>query len=214
MQQITFCDQTLFLHPFRAIYWQEQNSLLLADLHLGKAAHFRKAGLAVPVRAGDTNWDRLMALLFDLKPARVLFLGDLFHSEYNPAWEDLTQLIQQFQPISFELIPGNHDVLEESIYKESGLVLHATTLSMGPFFLTHHPQSDTPIGLYNIAGHIHPSVRLQGAGRQSLRLPCFYFGVNGGLLPAFGAFTGTADIPVTAEDRVFVIAEGQVLEVE
>ena len=213
MHQINFCDQTLSLHPFRAIYWQEQDSLLLADLHLGKAAHFRKAGLAVPVQAGDTNWDRLMALLFDLKPARVLFLGDLFHSDYNPAWEDLAQLIQQFQPISFELIPGNHDILDESIYEEAGLVLHPVTLPLGPFFLTHHPQADTPTGLYNIAGHIHPSVRLQGAGRQSLRLPCFYFGIKGGLLPAFGAFTGTADIPVTAGDRVFVIAEGQVLEV-
>lgn len=213
MHQFTFCDQTLQLHPFRAIYWEEQNSLLLADLHLGKAAHFRKAGLAVPAQAGDTNWDRLISLLFDLKPARVLFLGDLFHSDYNPAWEDLTQLIQQFQPISFELIPGNHDILAEPMYQEAGLILHPVTVTLGPFYLTHHPQAETPAGLYNLAGHIHPSVRLQGAARQSLRLPCFYFGARGGLLPAFGAFTGTADIPVQLGDRVFVIAEGQVLEV-
>ena len=187
--------------------------LLLADLHLGKAAHFRKGGLAVPATAGDNNWDRLQSLLFDLQPARVLFLGDLFHSDYNPVWEELGALVEQFKPISFELIPGNHDILDDPYYQAAGLLLHPLFLEIPPFYLTHHPQKEIPAGLYNLCGHIHPSVKLRGLARQSLRLPCFYFGQDQGILPAFGAFTGMANIAVREGDRVFVIARDEVVEV-
>lgn len=213
MQRIELCQQTLHLHSFHAIFWEEQQILLLADLHLGKAAHFRKGGLPVPATAGDSNWDRLQSLLFDIQPARVLFLGDLFHSDYNPVWEDLGQLIQQFEDISFELIPGNHDILEDPYYQAAGLTLHPLILEIPPFYLTHHPQAEIPKDFYNLCGHIHPSVRLRGAARQSLRLPCFYFGKNQGILPAFGAFTGMANIAVREGDRVFVIASNEVMEV-
>ena len=67
--------ENLQLHPFRAIYWQREKMLLLSDLHLGKATHFRKAGIAVPKTLGDVNWDKLAGLLLDFQPKRVLFLG-------------------------------------------------------------------------------------------------------------------------------------------
>ncbi len=213
MHRIELCQQTFYLHPFHAIYWEEQQMLLLADLHLGKAAHFRKGGFPVPATAGDDNWDRLQALLFDIKPTRVLFLGDLFHSEYNPVWEELGDLIQQFKEVSFELIPGNHDILEDPYYQSAGLHLHTLTLEIPPFYFTHHPQDQIPEDVYNLCGHIHPSVKLRGLARQSLRLPCFYFGEQQGILPAFGAFTGMANIDVRAGDRVFVIASNEVVEV-
>ena len=70
-----------------------------------------------------------------------------------------------------------------------------------------------PAEKYNLAGHIHPCVRLRGAGRQRLRLPCFYFGDRQGILPAFGTFTGLGDVEVQNGDRVFVIADDRVVEV-
>ncbi|MGB3619143.1 MAG: phosphoesterase, partial [Catalinimonas sp.] len=65
---------------------------------------------------------------------------------------------------------------------------------------------------YALAGHLHPAVRLNGGG-ASLRLPCYWFGAQQGLLPAFGAFTGTATVRPRAGDGVFVIAEEQVMQV-
>ncbi|MFZ2898549.1 MAG: ligase-associated DNA damage response endonuclease PdeM [Saprospiraceae bacterium] len=210
-----FCisGATLHLHPFRAAFWEEERTLLLADLHLGKAAHFRREGIPAPVLAEDGNFDRLMALLLELRPERVIILGDLFHSHYNPVWEEVGALLRQFEHLRFELVAGNHDLLSEYQYQKTRLEVHAETLNLGPFIFSHHPLEEIPEGLYNLAGHIHPSVRLRGAGMQRERLPCFYFGERQGLLPAFGAFTGTHPIKPSRGDRVFVLTGEGVMEV-
>jgi len=77
--------------------------------------------------------------------------------------------------------------------------------------LTHHPQQRIPEGYYNLAGHVHPAVRLRGFGRQRLRLPCFYFGAQCGILPAFGAFTGLGDLRICEGDRVYVVTAEEVI---
>lgn len=207
-----FLGQTLQLHPLKALYWVEAKTLLMADLHLGKSTHFRKNGIPVPAGVMDATIDQLMSVLLDFKPERVLFLGDLFHSVYNREWEAMAELIGQFKDISFFLVPGNHDILDPMVYQETGLMVTEPKLVEGPWLFTHHPQEELNPEWYNLAGHIHPGVRLSGGGKQTLRLPCFYFGKNQGILPAFGSFTGTAIIPVKKGDRVFVIAEGQVIK--
>ncbi|MEN0049174.1 MAG: ligase-associated DNA damage response endonuclease PdeM [Bacteroidota bacterium] len=207
-----FHQQHFHLHAYKAIYWQEQKALLIADLHLGKVKHFRKSGFAVPSSASNENWDKLIALLLEFKPKQVLFLGDLFHSEYNDIWEELGKLIRQFSAIKFILVKGNHDILSEENYEVVDLEV-CEELLLPPFLLTHHPQEANDLPHYNLAGHIHPSVRLKGDGKQYLRLPCFYFGLRQGILPAFGSFTGTATIQPKKQDRVFVIVEEEVIEV-
>ena len=205
--------QTFHLHPFKTVFWEEASSLLIADLHLGKAEHFRKRGIPVPVAVSDANWDRLISLLLEFKPEKVLFLGDLFHSEYNRVCDELEAMIRQFDDISFELVVGNHDILDQRFYQDNGLTLHDPTLEMGPFLFSHFPLEEFDRKKYNIAGHVHPSVRLRGRSRQSLRLPCFWFGREQALLPAFGLFTGTATISPQTGDRVFVVLEEDVIEV-
>jgi DNA ligase-associated metallophosphoesterase len=213
--RLLICGQHLLLHAFRAVYWEEEDCLLIADLHLGKAAHFRRAGIAVPAAVGDANLDKLISLLLDFEPARVLFLGDLFHSEYNNQWMIFCELLEQFYGISFELVRGNHDVLDVSFYERAGLTVHEGTLAVEPFLLSHHPLEEAnEEGLYNLAGHLHPAISLRGAGRQRLRLPCFFFGKHQGLLPAFGEFTGLANVPVGPDDRVFAIAEDSILAIK
>jgi hypothetical protein len=81
----------------------------------------------------------------------------------------------------------------------------------GPFILNHEPGASR--GGYALAGHIHPAVRLSASGESSLRLPCFWFGARYGVLPAFGAFTGSAEVLPRKGDQVFVIAEHEVMKV-
>ena len=57
-----------------------------------------------------------------------------------------------------------------------------------------------------------PGVPLHGPGRQRERLPCFWLSGGGAVLPAFGDFTGLADVSPTEGDRVFVIAGTEVVE--
>ena len=124
-------------------------------------------------------------------------------------------MIKQFHDIAFELVLGNHDILPVQFYSENQLIVHNPTLEIGPFLFSHHPLEDwqIPENLYNIAGHIHPSVRLRGIARQRLRFPCFYFGKRQSIFPAFGLFTGTANIFPEKGDQVFVIVENSVMKV-
>lgn len=200
------------LLPQKALHFMDEKILLLSDLHVGKVNHFRRAGLPVPVKVNDRNTETLIDLFGSIRPERVIFLGDLFHSHYNDEWEVIGQVMRHFRSISYELVQGNHDIMSQHQYERHGLKV-AEQLNIGPIVLTHEPLQDVEEGMFNLAGHIHPGVRLYGRGRQALTLPCFYFGKQLGLMPAFGAFTGLATIKVKKEDQVFVVVEGKILKV-
>lgn len=212
VKEVEIFNETLELWPQKAVRWKKKNVLFIADLHLGKINHFRRSGIAVPSKANDRNLELLIDLLNFTKPERVICLGDLFHSHYNPEWEVFGELVKHYNNVSFELVLGNHDIMSKIQYQRKGISLH-DTLRLGPFIFTHHPLTDVEMQCYNIAGHIHPGVNLQGKGKQSLTLPCFYFGACAGLLPAFGMFTGLARIRPKKEDKVFVIVEEKIVEV-
>ena len=201
--------EQLQLHPYRGIYWPREDMLLVSDLHLGKVHHFRKSGIFVPSHAAMDNYERLSSLLLRFKPGRLMILGDLFHSGYNHDWKTFSELRQTFAHVSFDLVIGNHDILEKPLFEDNDVGLH-DTLHMDPFTLSHFPIESEH---YNLAGHLHPGVRLVGESKQSLRLPCFYFGAEQGILPAFGTFTGTSLIRPTRDDQVFVISEDQIAKV-
>ncbi len=209
-EHVEILGQDFILIPEKAIYWKQQDALLIADLHFGKITHFRKAGIAVPDGAAFKNFKRLQTLLNNYPCHKVIFLGDLFHSELNSEWLAFKGLIQNNPTISFHLITGNHDILHNSSYYNTGIVVHHEVMELHPIILSHEPLADTE--LYNLAGHIHPGVRILGGARQSLRLPCFYFGRKGGILPAFGEFTGLYIVHPKKDDKVFVIAGDKVLD--
>src|SRR5690606_31717248 len=100
-----------------------------------------------------------VSLINRTKPGRVIFLGDLFHSHYNYSWDEFGALTSHFSDISFELVTGNHDILSEGQYTRKNIRVYEK-LKEGPFVLTHEPLPDD--AGYNLAGHIHPGVRLKG----------------------------------------------------
>jgi len=216
MQQFYLRGQSMKLHPFKGMYWSEQETLMVADLHLGKATHFRKAGIPVPKEVRQSNFDKFTALLLDLNPKRVLILGDLFHSECNTAWEDFVFITKQFEETTFELVVGNHDIMDDTQYKYAKLKIHPEPYDIAPFILTHHPMEleDIKEGEYNLCGHIHPAVYLRGVAKQGMKLPCFHFNEKQGILPAFGEFTGTAIMRTKRKDQVFVVSTDRVIEMQ
>ena len=113
-----------------------------------------------------------------------------------------------YDRIEFILVKGNHDILVPELYNASTLLV-VDTYRIGPFILSHKEEKDSI--LYNISGHVHPSVRLKGKAKQGLRLPCFYFGEFAGLLPAYGNFTGTYPIRPKVGDRIYGILENSVI---
>jgi len=209
--EIELMSETAWLLPEKALWLKSRKTLLMADLHFGKINHFRKSGIPVPARANDKNTETLISVLQMTKPDRVIFLGDLFHSHYNEEWGVLGQIRKHFVQCSFELVLGNHDILSEVQYERHSMKCYVNELREGNLILTHEPMTAIPSGLYNLSGHLHPGVQLRGTGKQSVTLPCFYFGKHQGILPAFGSFTGIARIVPKKEDRVFVIAEDKII---
>ena len=193
--------ETLHLLPEKAVYWEEQNMLIVADLHLGKAGHFRKAGIPVPAAVHWHDLKVLTALLSNYQPQKVLLLGDLFHSALNNEWWDFENLLESFPKLQFILVKGNHDILPEAAYRLSNLEIHAEDMTLGPFVFSHIPPEEEMLQQgYYISGHLHPGVRIIGE-----KLPCFYFSQKGAVLPAFGRFTGFINMKIKKKDRVFAI---------
>jgi uncharacterized protein len=206
-----FLNQNLFLHPYGGLYWEEKRALLVADLHLGKAAHFRKAGIPVPVNVHEGDLDRLQALLENYRPSRCIVLGDLFHSEMNSEWHMFVRIVRSAPKTAFELVPGNHDIFAQSEY--AILRLHEKQHLEDPFLLSHEPvaEADEAPG-YNVCGHLHPAISLPIGPRMSRRADCFWFGRRHGILPAFGGFTGrgTLSFQAATDASVFIIADQEV----
>lgn len=206
--KITVAGEELVLHHYKAAYWPREKTLLVADIHLGKIDHFRKAGLFVPAVAAMDNYERLSTLLLEFDAQRLIIVGDLFHSDFNDDWKNFAAFRSTFQSKRMDLVLGNHDIIDQELWALNNVHLHQE-LRMEPFSFTHYQEEVE--GTYNISGHLHPGVRLVGAQGHSMKLACFYFGASAGILPAFGTFTGVAVIKPTKEDQIIVISDDELI---
>ena len=62
-----------------AVYWQAEDTLLVADLHLEKGAAFAALGMLLPPYDTRSTLARLGKIIAAIDPARVVALGDSFH---------------------------------------------------------------------------------------------------------------------------------------
>ncbi|MFC3414609.1 ligase-associated DNA damage response endonuclease PdeM [Algoriphagus hitonicola] len=211
--QITHQKTELTLLKEKGLWISALSSLFIADLHFGKAAHFRKSGIPIPEPIHSQDLEKLDFLIRKYQPSDIYFLGDLFHSDWNDQWGILMDFFQQFSVIHFHLIQGNHDILPKSVYASSPIKVHQQPIHLGDFTLSHEPLEEILPNQLNICGHIHPGVRLRGLARQSLRIPCFYWDQNQLILPAFGNFTGLAIMNKTPTSKIFGVTEKKVIPI-
>jgi len=202
----------LTLLPEKAVWIDSMGVLLIADLHFGKAAHFRKSGIPISEKVHDQDYQILTSLVSKYSPKQVYFLGDLFHSSWNEEWEKLLSFLGLFPTTSFHLVVGNHDILPSEKYQDSRLKVHAHPITLGALLLSHEPNSP-PTGFLTICGHIHPGILLKGKAKQRIRIPCFHYSENVLVLPSFGNFTGLALIKGQKNDWIWGIAEDRLIPI-
>jgi DNA ligase-associated metallophosphoesterase len=206
--------EELVLLPERAVFFPAKQTLFVADFHLGKAASFRRAGIPLPSGTTAENVERLGRAIDKTQAKQVVFLGDFLHSAQGRTQTTLEGFAgwrEARRAVDLTIVRGNHDRKAGDPPEAWGVRCIEPGETLGPFVLNHEPGATR--GGYALAGHIHPAVRLTACGEASLRLPCFWFGARFGVLPAFGAFTGNAEVKPRAGDQVFVIAEQEVLQV-
>lgn len=187
--------------------WEEKQMLLISDVHLGKISHFRKYGSAVPQNAIAENFERLTRVVDHFQPEKICFLGDLFHSSLNLEW-DLFENWMQDISAEVMLVVGNHDIISALKYESLGIKIYLELIQKN-LLLTHHPEIRE--NYFNLCGHLHPGFKLNGAGRQQVKLRCFYKSGEQMVLPAFGEFTGNYWISPNVGDQVFVITKKEVI---
>jgi uncharacterized protein len=200
----------------RALWWPHDRTLFLADVHLGKAASFRAAGVGIPCGHSQRDLQRISLLIAALDVKHVVVLGDLVHNRdsYTQALDDAFAAFRAVhQELALTLIRGNHDAGAGDPPPQWGFTCVDDPFPLGPFLCIHDPQtqrrgasgSNSPLPGFALCGHIHPGTRV-GSRRESLHLPCFWLRDRQLVLPSFGSITGRFTIEVAAGEAAFVVA--------
>ncbi|WP_280152788.1 ligase-associated DNA damage response endonuclease PdeM [Piscinibacter sp. XHJ-5] len=214
MTAIQVGGQPLTLLPERAAFLADHRTLLIADAHIGKAVSFRRWGVPVPQGTTAETLGALDRLVHRTGASRIVFLGDFLHSARSRAVStmDAVRRWRESQPqLALTLVRGNHDRRAGDPPSAWRFEIVDEPLLLDGVALCHHPKPMP--GRYVLAGHLHPCVGIGGRARDHLRLPCFHFGPQVGVLPAFGSFTGMHPIEWGEGDRVFAIADDEIAEV-
>lgn len=210
---ISIHEEELILSKERALFFTKQKLLVISDIHLGKSAHFRKAGLQIPSTLAKSDLQRLSLIINQYQPNTLLINGDMFHHEFNTDIDEFERWKQSYSSLKFILVKGNHDRLTHKHYKDLGIEVHEPSYCIDKFCLIHDSTHCKEESLYPISGHIHPGVTLIGKAKQRLSFPCFYFGKEYAILPAFSTFTGLSKIKPKQGDAIYAITDSKVIKV-
>ncbi len=181
----TFDGHDLMALPSGALWWPAESTLVVSDLHLGKAERMaRRGGPILPPYEVQETLDRLITDCDATGAKRVICLGDSF--------DDLAAAKATAQDVSDRLAPtiagrewvwieGNHDPGPVGIGGDHRSELQINALAF------RHIATDTSEA--EVSGHYHPKARIVARGRAITR-PCFLIDNRRLILPAFGTYTG------------------------
>jgi len=212
-------DADIRLLPGRAAVVATLQTLLVADLHLGKAAAFRRAGIPVPEGSAQHDLARLERLVAGQAVKRVVILGDLFHAKggcTERVFEEFREFRRRIAGVECLLVLGNHDRGVGKIPPDLGLDACLPVLDEPPFHFVHEPASAaSPAGRdqFAIGGHLHPKLAIRGPGGDRIADRCFVAEPALLVLPAFGSFTGGHLVPPAAERRLWIARDDAVVDV-
>jgi len=195
----------------RAAWIADSGSLLVADLHLGKAQSFRRAGVPVPTGTTAAMLARLDRLIERFAPRELVVLGDLLHgplSQRGPVIDALAQWRVRHAAVGLRMVRGNHDHAAGDPPSHCGIEVIASPWRRDGIALCHDPEEVAPG--FKIAGHLHPVVSLRSRTDRA-RVACFWLRADALVLPAFGEFTGGWPVQARAGEQLFVIAGREVM---
>ncbi len=117
---IDLCGVCFSLTSTGLVWLRDNQTLLFADSHFGKAATFRASGIPVP---RGTTLDMLRDLtdaIENFNARRIIVLGDFYHSHLSTQSdfeEDLEKWRICHHSLEIILVKGNHDVRSTSHYQ-------------------------------------------------------------------------------------------------
>ena len=161
----------------RAVYLPAAETLVVADLHVGRA---EASDVAFPLGEGTDLRERLAALVGTFDPGAVVFAGDVLHrfdTATAAAESGLADLVRVCREAGAEpvLVRGNHDTVLETVWDgdvfDEYVVGSAGDAGDSGVVVCHgHAEPEADASLY-VAGHLHPAITIEGRRR-----PCYLYG--------------------------------------
>jgi DNA ligase-associated metallophosphoesterase len=213
-------DADIVIMPGRAAFLPATQTLLVADLHLGKAATFRHRGIPVPEGSAQKDLARLAMLVAATRARRLLVLGDLFHARSGctaEVFDQFTAARGQFKKTEVLLVAGNHDRSVGRLPPGLGIDSVLRTHDEPPFHFVHEPGTPLPETNrdepFTVAGHLHPTICVRSPSGDRLTDRCFLAEPGLLVMPAFGSFTGGHRVAPSDRARVWIARDDGVVEV-
>ncbi|MGF1571785.1 MAG: ligase-associated DNA damage response endonuclease PdeM [Sumerlaeia bacterium] len=213
MIELSWANENWWALAERALFRPKTNTLFIADPHFGKDESFRVAGVGLPAGTLSVDLARLSEALTKTLADQLIILGDFYHDKAGVSELVCTELEQWFhrhQALDVILIRGNHDTKAGDPPARLKIRCTDDPTTINGVLCAHIPpqQPQRP----TLAGHLHPSVSLGGAGLRR-KYACFHLRRNLALLPAFGSFTGTARLTVEPEDQIIIVDQNKIAKI-
>lgn len=183
-----------------AVYVRDDDTLAIADLHLGYEASLQAEHVAMPRFQLGPMKERLASLLADLSPQHVVINGDMKHDfagNRGQEWDEVEEVLDILSGIDVSVVRGNHDNFLQSMLSRRGVrMVDSLTLPVSGVTLMHgHKAAAGQAGL-RIFGHEHPVVRMRDEVGARLAAPCFVHDPGNGflLMPAFSPLASGTDV--------------------
>lgn len=174
--------------PEGALWWPNECTLIVSDLHLEKGSSFAARGQMLPPYDTSATLGVVEALVDIFNPVRVISLGDSFHdrrAETRMVEGDAERVRALTSRTDWVWVEGNHDPdPPEHLGGRPSKVLR-----MGDIVFRHEPTGESG----EIAGHLHPCAKVVSRVR-ALRRRCFVTDGERLIMPALGAFTGGLNV--------------------
>ncbi len=209
----------ILLVPGRAAFLPATATLLVADLHLGKAATFRKAGIPVPEGSAQADLARLEGLVEQWAATRLIVLGDLFHARSGcteAVFAEFAATRARLRNTEVLLVAGNHDRAVGTLPASLGIDACLRTHDEPPFHFVHEPSTglaEPDRSCFTVAGHLHPTIAIRSPGGERIAERCFVADESLLVLPAFGSFTGGHRIEPQEGLRLWIARDDGVADV-
>ena len=210
-------ENNFVLSPDRTILWEKQNTLILADLHLGRTGHDRRKGTAISPKIYTEDLQRLFSQILYSKADQLIIVGGLSHFNTNKEMELFKKWRNDFSALTIHLVNDNEDPFVEQWYKEMNIT-RTDHFVLDKFSFRHNPKkinmATTISGAYSFCGLQHPGIPIKEIGKKTAQVPCFYFKNSFALLPAFSRYTVLSKVSPKKTENVFAIVENSLLQVQ
>jgi putative SbcD/Mre11-related phosphoesterase len=187
----------------RALFLEDINALLVADLHIGYEEELNQRGIIVPWQ-WESMRKRIITLMENFGIEKLIILGDIKHNILSKP----LYVRKFFEGMDYEIVAvkGNHDggiedLVDFKVYPSSGFRMDRYGFIHGHSW----PSEDVMKSDTVFMGHMHPEVELFDSVGKSHRMPCVLIGelnergkekygkkVKVVVLPAFNPLVGAS----------------------